>query len=129
MNFSRSVAGQKDLKHVTPDRTLERRTNLEIIMSSHVVPCYPMSSHVIPCQFHDSIYSMCFHVDFFFHPKLHLNNFRLEHFQAESHLKPVTSTLGSGQFLNVADKCRSGRDTKQSCNFLVQLGILAFVSF
>ena len=32
------------------------------------------------------------------------------------------------QFLNVADKCWSGRDTKQSCNFLVQLGILAFVS-
>ena len=63
---------------------------------------------------------MWFHVDFFFHPKLHLKNFQSRAFPSRITFCSLWRALWvPGQFLNVADKCWSGRDTKQSCNFHV----------
>ena len=59
-------------------------------MSSHVIPCHPTSSHVsfkielVQC---DSRWT-------FFRPKLHLRNFNLEHFQAESHFEACDKHFG-----------------------------------
>ena len=67
---------------------IELRTNLQVIMSSHVIPCYPMSL-VLVSRFNWFNVILC--GLFFPAHLLHLKNFNLENFQEESHdLKPVT---------------------------------------
>ena len=101
------------------------RTNLQVIpchpMLSDVIPCHPVSSHVsfkiqfIQC---DSRWTS------FFRRKLHLRNFNLEHFQAESHdLKPVTSTLGSRSIFERSKQM--GQDVAPS-NLAISLFSLEF---
>ena len=96
VNFSRSVASPKDLKHVALWHKIANLSYGRIYklshhpMSSHVIPCHPTSSHVsfkielVQC---DSRWT-------FFRPKLHLRNFNLEHFQAESHFEACDKHFG-----------------------------------
>ena len=88
---------------------IELRTNLQVIMSSHVIPCYPMSL-VLVSRFNWFNVILC--GLFFPAHLLHLKNFNLENFQEESHdLKPVTcitwrtASILPDEFLNVADLC------------------------